>query len=71
MTNPFEHRPITRRRLMRYGGAAAAGLAGREPAHARRLGARATITCCRTASPTRGGRAGPSTRRCRSTTSSW
>ncbi len=31
MTNPFEHRPITRRRLMRYGGAAAAGLAGANP----------------------------------------
>jgi phospholipase C len=31
MTNPFEQRPITRRRLMRYGGAAAAGLAGASP----------------------------------------
>jgi phospholipase C len=31
MTNPFEHRPITRRRLMRYGGAVAAGVAGTSP----------------------------------------
>src|SRR4051794_326492 len=31
MPDPFEHRPITRRRLMRYGGAAAAGLAGTTP----------------------------------------
>src|SRR5262249_40253248 len=31
MTNPFEQRPITRRKLMRYGGAAAAGLAGASP----------------------------------------
>ena len=31
MTNPFEHRPITRRKLMRYGGAVAAGVAGTSP----------------------------------------
>jgi phospholipase C len=31
MTDPFEQRPITRRKLMRYGGAAAAGLAGATP----------------------------------------
>ncbi len=31
MTEPFEQRPITRRTLMRYGGAAAAGLAAADP----------------------------------------
>jgi phospholipase C len=31
MSNPFEQRPITRRKLIRYGGVAAAGLAGADP----------------------------------------
>ena len=69
MFERFEQRPITRRKLIGYGGAAAAGLGAASPLM-RAAAALARRSARPTASPTRSARRAPWTPRSRSTTSS-